>query len=456
MKRQHWNTSLIFCTLCVLGAVLLAGCLALTDYDVEDSQEETFTLPFVQNLEGFDILFVVDPSSGTDDLLDGVGEMAPGMIGSLDYAVLNAQGSAPRLHIGVITPDLGTGEHQIQDCTADGDRGELQTITGAGCPDLDGRYIVVVDNEVQNMVGVYDVATAVQCLIDGQMERAAGCRFEQPLAAVAKAVDVGQTPYNEGFIRSNAGLAVVLMTDQDDCSAPTNGLFDPDAQSLGAASTFRCFEWGVTCDEEVRTPGSKNACRPRTADEGGLLYEPTQLAEMIFAHKSQSSVVFATVAQPADPVAVALNNLGEPYVQSSCGGDGVPGVRLGAFLELFDDFGLDDSICEPQLPDLLFSISERMASQAVSRCMPKTPADVDKDLPGLQVQCTAWDVQNLGEIYEVRSDDILSCSQTQDVLPCWRITEDRVCTSDYKMEVLRDTQPADGSIVEATCLVLLE
>jgi hypothetical protein len=451
MQRQFWNVSLVLC------AALVAGCFALTDYDdVQDSKEETFTLPFVQNLEGFDILFVVDPSPSTDDLLDGVGEMAPSMIGSLDYAVVNAQGFAPRLHIGVITPNLGTGEHPIPNCSADGDRGELQTVTGSGCPELTGNYIVVVDNQVQNMIGVTDVATAVQCLIDGQMERETGCGFEQPLAAVAKAVDPQQTPLNDGFFRTNAGLAVVLMTDQDDCSASTEGLFDPDDQSLGPVTRFRCFEWGVTCDEEARTPGSKNACRPRTSTEGGLLYEPGQLAEMIFAHKAQSSVVFATVAQPTDPVVVALDSSSEPFVQSSCGGDGVPGVRLAAFLAQFEDFGLHDSVCEPQLPDLLFRISERMAFQAVSRCMPKIPADMFQDTPGLQAQCTAWDVLYLGEIYEERSEDILSCVETQDAHPCWRILADSVCSNGYKMEVLRDTEPAAGSIVEATCRVLLD
>lgn len=440
----------------VFGATLVAGCLTLTDYDLTESREETFTLPYVQNLEGFDILFVVDTSPSTDGMLADVGEMAPAMLGSLDFALVNAQGYGPRLHIGVITPDLGTGRYGLTNCTEGGDQGEVQTVTGSGCPDLVGTHIVVEENVVQNMGWVVDVSTAVQCLIDGQMEREPGCSFKQPLAAVAKAIDVQQTPFNAEFFRPSAGLAVVLMTDEDDCSASTDALYDPNDQSLGALSSFRCFEWGVTCDEDVRTPGQKNACRPRTAAEGGLLYEPGQLAEMIFAHKSQSSLVFATVAQPADPVVVALNNLSEPYVQSSCGGSGVPGVRLAAFLEQFGDFGLEDSVCAPQLPDLLFRISERMASAAVSRCMPKVPADMDKDTAGLQAQCTAWDVLNLGQINEERSDDILACTVIGDVSPCWRVVEDRVCTSEYKLEVLRDEEPAPGSIVEATCWVLLD
>lgn len=452
MQRQIRTAILVF------GATLVAGCFTLTNYDnLDDTQEETFTLPFVQNLDGFDILFVVDTGPGTDGMLADVGEMAPGMLGSLDYAVMNAeQGQVLRLHIGVITPNLGTGEHQVSYCENGGDRGELQTVTGTGCPDLEDTHIVVVDNIVKNMGGVRDVSTAVQCLIDGQMERDAGCGFEQPLAAVAKAIDVQQTPFNEDFFRPSAGLAVVLMTDEDDCSVPTDDLFDPDDQSLGPLSSFRCFEWGVICDEDVRTPGQKNACRPRTEAEGGLLYEPYQLAEMIFAHKPRSSMVFATVAQPADPVVVALNGQNEPYVQSSCDGDGAPGVRLAAFLAQFGDFGLDDSMCVPQLPDLLFKISERMAAQAVSRCMPKTPADMDKSTDGLQPECTAWDVVNLGQIDEERSLDIVSCAVTDNVPPCWRILEDSVCTSDYKMEVLRDEEPESGSIVEATCWVLLD
>jgi len=453
--RRPIPTAILF-----FGATLVAGCFTLTDYDnIDDSRDETFTLPFVQNLEGFDVLFVVSPSPGADSLLLDMGVMAPGMLGSLDYALENAQSSSTRLHIGVITPNLGTGDHGSGLCANGGDRAELQTVTGSGCPDLEGTHIVVVDDVVQNMDWVLDVPTAVQCLIDGQMERDAGCDFEQPLAAVAKALDLAQTPDNEGFFRPDAGLAVVLMTDKDDCSASADDLFDPSNSTLGPPGTFRCFEWGVTCDEDARVPGPKNGCRPRAAVEGGLLYEPSHLAEMIFSHKSRSAVVFATVAQPADPVVVALNTLGDPYVQSSCGGDGddgAPGVRLAAFLAQLGDLGLDDSMCTPQLPDLLFKISERMASQAVSRCMPMVPADMDKDAAGLQAQCTAWDVLNLGQIDEVRSGDIVSCAVTGDVPPCWRVVEDSVCTSDYKMEVLREEEPAAGSVVEATCRVLIE
>lgn len=449
MRRPIRTALLLF------GATLMTGCFAVTDYDdISESQEETFTLPYVQNLDGFDILFVVDTADSTNPVLLNVGEAAPGMINSLDFAMDGLQAQENRLHIGVISPDLGTGVYANGSCDSGGDEGELRTAMGAGCPPLLDTHLVVVDNEVQNLGEMRDVSIAVQCLIDGQRERLSSCDFGQPLAAVAKAMDLQQTPMNQGFFRPDAGLAVVLMTKHDDCSTPTDALFDPNDQSLGQLSSFRCFEWGVLCDEDPRTPGAKTNCRPRESAEGGLLYEPAELANLIFAHRSPADMVFAVVSQPSDPVVVALDEMEDPYVMSACGEGGVPGVRLQAFLRYFNDLGLDKDVCQPQVSDLMFQISELMANQAVSRCMPKPPADMDKETVGLQAECTAWDVVNLGQIDEVRSEDILSCEVSAP--PCWRLVEDQICTSSYKMELERQVMAPVGSIVEATCRVLVD
>ncbi|MFH2011052.1 MAG: hypothetical protein ABI333_30915 [bacterium] len=446
----------------VVLAALIPACFSVTDFDdIDTSQEETFTLPYVQNLDGFDILFVVDSSGSVAPLMAGIGYRAPDMLESLDVALDGAQSLGFTLHIGLITPDLGAGAYPITNCTADGDAGILQTRTSFDCSPLEGTHIVVVDDIVQNMGYVNDLPTAVQCLIDGLGERLAeegsGCGFEQPLAAVAKALDPVQTPENQSFFRPNAGLAVVLMTDEDDCSAADDSVFDPGATAtLGPLSSFRCFEWGVVCDEDPRMPGAKTNCRPRTAGEGGLLHEPAELADMIFEHKSRSSVVFATVAEPADFVNVSINQYSEPQLDPVCVDTGMPGIRLRSFMEQFGDDGLTDSMCAPELDQLLYQISERMASQAVSRCMPRTPADMDPDTGGVQVDCTAWDVTNLGQVDEWRSADILSCELTGEYPPCWKVKQDTVCTSGYKMEVLREQMPMADSIVEATCEVLID
>ena len=38
----------------------------------------------------------------------------------------------------------------------------------------------------------------------------------------------GSNPENEGFLRDDAFLAVIFVADEDDCSAFSRGVFDPD------------------------------------------------------------------------------------------------------------------------------------------------------------------------------------------------------------------------------------
>jgi hypothetical protein len=63
-----------------------------------------------------------------------------------------------------------------------------------------------------------------------------------------------------GFLRDNAYPAMVLLTDEDDCSAShPDVLFNPDPEmdnidsDLGYLHAFRCFEFGVICDINDRT-----------------------------------------------------------------------------------------------------------------------------------------------------------------------------------------------------------
>ena len=61
----------------------------------------------------------------------------------------------------------------------------------------------------------------------------AGCGFEAPLEAVYRVLT---TPaINPGFLRDDALLVVILMTDEDDCSAPPDTtLFDPSPAGIAA------------------------------------------------------------------------------------------------------------------------------------------------------------------------------------------------------------------------------
>ena len=83
----------------------------------------------------------------------------------------------------------------------------------------------------------------------------AGCPYPQPLEAARRALTKAQDPNdpdNAGFLRSDATLDVVIITNEDDCSVPeTSDLFDPTQTRLadwyGAPGPYRCAELGWLC-----------------------------------------------------------------------------------------------------------------------------------------------------------------------------------------------------------------
>ncbi|MFH2008695.1 MAG: hypothetical protein ABI333_19060 [bacterium] len=61
-----------------------------------------------------------------------------------------------------------------------------------------------------------------------------GCGYEQPLEAMHRALD--DHPDNVGFVRDNAYLTVVSVTDEDDCSAANPGVFSNESLTQGGVN----------------------------------------------------------------------------------------------------------------------------------------------------------------------------------------------------------------------------
>lgn len=76
-----------------------------------------------------------------------------------------------------------------------------------------------------------------------------GCGWERQLEAVERALTVHALPggENDGFLRDEALLAVVLMTDEDDCAVADSRIFGDD-DSLGPLG-MRCFN-----NPDLQTP----------------------------------------------------------------------------------------------------------------------------------------------------------------------------------------------------------
>jgi hypothetical protein len=328
------------------------------------------------------VLFVIDSSGSMAEEQAKLATQFEALYG----AVRSALRGLPDLHVGVITTDLGTHPFPITFCDQEGgDRGNLVSLQGdVSTPEQ--PYLIDVTpvgcGEVRDDTGA---CTAHACGPDACQEEPGttlepdeltgcprcrnvtsppefvfqvtaqvgtqGCGFEQPLEAMVQALDAN--PVNAGFLRPGALLAVVILTDEDDCSARDPALFDSTQTELdsplGPLGSFRCFEFGVTCDVNTRTAtGERHACQPRS-DAGALLHPIQRYVDFLTALKDPGQIAVTVIAGPVPDHAVEVgrSDLELPELQPICQTEtamAYPAVRLQAFAAHFNPpSGMTDS-----------------------------------------------------------------------------------------------------------------
>jgi hypothetical protein len=89
-----------------------------------------------------------------------------------------------------------------------------------------------------------------------------GCGFEQPLAAMEKALTVQVAPGgpDAGFLRDDAALAIVILSDENDCSAADTTMFDPEGP--GGPLGVRCTTMADHLAVPDRFVASLNGVKP--------------------------------------------------------------------------------------------------------------------------------------------------------------------------------------------------
>jgi hypothetical protein len=323
-----------------------------------------------------DILFMVDNSNSMEqeqkNLADNFRKMLDG---------LEINGQLPDLRIGVISSDLGAGNYGLPSCEmAGGDGGKLQTKPRvAGCIRPTEPWISY-SHGVTNIPGAtgdpeVQLATAFACIAE---LGAGGCAFENQLESARRALDPA-LQVNPGFIRSGALLAVVFVTDEDDCSAQNTQLYDPAQQGLtdplGPLTSFRCTAFGLVCDQsDLRAAGPKTHCKP------GLdwLYKVEDYSTFFQGLKPAGRVIVAAIAGPTEPFEVGVEGQ-NPVLKPTCqgiNGGAVPAIRIksvidslgsnGLFNKGIDDQGhpVDVNICATD-----FGLSMRALAQAISKAL---------------------------------------------------------------------------------------
>ncbi len=411
------------------GLVLFSGCIdrpvaaIAPDPSVEDRTE----FPVVQNPD-LDILFVIDNSLS---MLAEQASLATNFV-RIAQALESLEDGLPNIHIGVVSTDVGAGGYT---CRGAGDDGILQnTPRVPGCSPPADRYISNLDG-VANYSGTLE--DTFSCIARLGRE---GCGFEQPLEAMKRALD-GSRAENAGFLRPGARLAVIIISDEDDCSASDPSMFartGPAGIDLGPQKSFRCFEYGVTCDNGVpaRTQGPRSSCSPRTDSP----YMPDVSSYVSFLKglkQFDSDIMVAGIVGETSPVLVTQDAQGDPCLMYSCGDvtvcngadqqpAAVPPIRLQTFLDQFGNH-YNATICDDDLSGEVQKIADWMKRSLKGRCIQGTLADRDPVAPGVQADCAITEVRNPGGPDEKHRSlgecDNAGTPEASSNLPCYLLAE---------------------------------
>lgn len=162
----------------------------------------------------------------------------------------------------------------------------LETLptTVAGSDEVAPRPWIERTDGVRNLPETVSASDAAACLAaQGLM----GCGFEQPLETMRRSLLRAFTAEDAafGFMRPDASLVVIFVTDEDDCSYnPNHGsIFLPDGErtfwndpTAASPSSAVCWNAGVRCE------GSE--CRAVDLDEQGNLVDATSAATDAVLH----------------------------------------------------------------------------------------------------------------------------------------------------------------------------
>jgi hypothetical protein len=228
----------------------------------------------VDNVDEVDLLLMIDNSNSMAGEQTLLGRELPRMIRVLasgDTDEDGAQDFTPvrSLHVGIVTSDMGAGPavpagETVPSCDNGlGDDGILRTIGNTATTGCAASYPAIFDFMPPEDPVAF--ATDVACVA---VMGTGGCGFEQQLEATLKAVAAsspsadyvpmgyvppvfaGGTPghgdnANVGFIRRNSALALMLVTDEEDCSVPDYSIFYRDARFTSVGLNLRCYTFAA-------------------------------------------------------------------------------------------------------------------------------------------------------------------------------------------------------------------
>jgi hypothetical protein len=378
------------------------------------------------------------------------------------------------LQIAVVSSDLGGGAGSAQTgCnTGGGDKGVFCTTRSGGqgggmqvdkCAQCavdtsGGRFLRTVNPNFQGTI-----ANTFTCMATLGTN---GCGFEHSIGALVKSLTA---PENGAFVRDDAYLAFVVITDEDDCSAPA------DSDLFSAAVPGQ--DWSLRCALEAHTCGGAHNDGTMNVDRGlsecqaasdGKLVALKELQEQVLNVKNDpdqiiAAGIFGWPLPNQEPNARyqirGPNNNGgggdrgmRPICESR-NGEATPAFRVKSFVESFPNHSTY-SICQDEFSEAMRRIGEKIKVVLGSPCIDAMLVDAKPETRDLDPDCAVVErrPRGGGDYEEV----ILSRCQAGDTKPCWQINPDQTCSvSKYNLQIDRKGEAVvEGTTQSIRCLTV--
>jgi len=382
-----------------------------------------------------DLLVVIDDSASMRDEQEKLREQVPRLVnllltgGEVDPGAVGEFPAIRSLHVGIITPNLGHSTVPPHNFTAgsgpgvdfnptstcmtndgDGKAGVMQVEGLSGtpreiCTAVTPREGALYLNFPEPGFTEADLISDVTCVI-GQGD---GCGFEQQLESILAS---DRNTANGEFNRDDALLAVILVTDEDDCSTTDPRVFDVEARASNP------FQGPFTPTDGLLQPNLR--C---WAHSGALHPVQRYVEEVAKLKPDPSQVVFAAITgipedsaldrenfnsdeerydailaaddmmEVPDPAAADTRGQGlRPTCNAADGsGPAAPGRRIVETMEGLASGNTEvgtvvESICAEDYAPALNAIVDRIAAALRQLCLPRPLNRNSVDMVGCEVR----------------------------------------------------------------------
>jgi hypothetical protein len=403
----------------------------------------------INPISAVDIVFVVDNSGSMSQEQANLARNFPVFMQEL--ALL--QGGDFR--VAVVNTDLGGGAATMNgECaptTPGGDRGLFCHVRGVdkcgmcGVDTSQGRFLRTINPNYQGAPAT--LPSVFTCLAT---MGTSGCSFEHSIGALRNSLTL---PENGQFVRPDAYLAFVLITDEEDCTAPPDSQLFANPDPAGDWS-LRCYTEAVVCNGAHPSAAASNfALNECQVATDGQLTPVNQLVQDILAVKNNDPTLIIAAGIFGWPLpgqeAAARHRISgggqggtftmQPVCQSG-NGSATPGYRVKSFVESFPNHATY-SICQDDFRDAMRRLGEKIRATVGPPCVDAPLVDIDANTAGLQVDCSVTEKIKL-DGGGVDERVLPACTPGFNGV-CWSLVANAQCTGSGQ---LVDIERRDGSM----------